>query len=80
MKQGLKDRVKRGEITPDEAYDILIDNAKNSDEAAQSKTAKWLLSSTSDVRYKKGVKAAKRSARIKELATRQTLNDGYEDS
>lgn len=53
---GLKVKVKSGELTPYDAYELLIASADDQDQAALSRTARWLMSPNAAKRYHKALK------------------------
>ena len=55
----LKQRVKEGKITPQEALKEMGENAHNPEQALSSRTADWLRSSNAQRRYEQARKAKK---------------------
>ena len=58
----LKVRVKNGELSPAQALELLLDKAEDREEAAESRTARWLSSPNAKKRYNQALKAAKKQS------------------
>lgn len=57
----LKVRVKNGELTPQEALKRLLMASDNTEQASNSRTARWLSSPNAQKRYKQALKAKQKS-------------------
>jgi len=57
----LKVRVKSGELSPTAALELLLTNAEDKEQAAQSRTARWLSSPNAEKRYKQALKAKQKN-------------------
>ena len=55
----LKQQVKEGKLTPEEALKLLEDNADDMVAASNSRTGRWLRSDTAQKRYKAAKKSQK---------------------
>ena len=53
----LKQRVKEGKLSPSDAFELLIANADDAEQARDSRTARWLCSPNARKRFEQARKS-----------------------